>query len=62
MIKREHVAIVMAKTAIEVMIFTPVIFRFANTNESNAKIKDNNPVEIKIKEIKLKILFALVLE
>lgn len=51
----EQVAMVTANTAMDVMMFTPVIFRFANTNESNEKINDSNPVDNKIKEIKLKI-------
>lgn len=47
MMSNAQVAIVMANTAMEVMMFTPVTFLLANTDESKLKISDNNPVEIK---------------
>ncbi len=42
-----QVAMVIANTAMEVIMLTPVIFLLANTNESRLNISDRSPVEIK---------------
>lgn len=44
---KAQVAIVIAKTAMDVMMFTPVIFLFPNTNESKPKMIESNPVDNK---------------
>src|SRR5690606_40534400 len=49
-INRAQVAMVIAKTAIEVMILTPVIFRFENIKDKKPNVSDNNPLEIKRSE------------
>src|SRR5690606_22900053 len=50
MMKSAQVAMVIAKTAMDVMMFTPVIFLLPNKNGSIPEIIESTPVEIRLND------------